>query len=171
MRAAEWLRAAVLRVSPRAFARIFTPDSRELGQLGEDRAVRALLERGFVILGRRVRTPFAEVDVLARDGDDLVCVEVKTARFEPIPVPKGSGIPTRPARFRDHGRLSAAQSARLMRAASALCAGRGLRPRVDLIEVFQNTRSGVIEVEHRPGIAHGLETRSRFGARGSRDRF
>jgi putative endonuclease len=170
VRAALRLRAALLRASPRLFARIFTPDSRELGRLGEECAVRALLARGFVILGRRVRTPFAEVDVVAADGRDLVCVEVKTARFEPVWIPKGSGLALRPARFREHGRLAYVQTQRLLRAARWMSAGRDLRPRIDLVEVALNARTGALEVEHRPGIADPWETRSRFGGRGPRER-
>jgi Holliday junction resolvase-like predicted endonuclease len=169
VRAASWLRAGVLRWFPRVFARIYEPTARELGELGEECAVRALIAHGFVILGRRVRTSGAEVDILARDGLELVCVEVKTTRFDPIPIPRGSRIDPRPARFRDHGRLGFVQTARLLEAARALRARSGLRARVDLIEVFQNARSGAVKIEHRRGIAQRWETRSRFEDRGLRE--
>jgi putative endonuclease len=169
VRAATRLRAILLRRCPRLFARVCTPTARELGQLGEEWAVRALLADGFVILGRRVRTPSAEIDILAREGADLVCVEVKTTRFEPIPIPRGSGIDPRPARFRDHGRLGAVQTARLVGAARSLRDLSGLRPRVDLIEVFQNARSGAVKIEHRRGVACRWETRSRFEDRGAHE--
>lgn len=47
------------------------------GRLAEDTAVVYLLGLGWHILGTWVRTPAGEIDVLARDGDDLVAVEVK----------------------------------------------------------------------------------------------
>lgn len=168
MRAARWLRAGLLRRFPRMFARICTPSAHELGELGEEHAVRALLASGFVILGRRVRTPGAEVDIVARDGNEIVCVEVKTTRFEPIPIPRGSGIDPIPARFRDQGRLGSVQTARLLAAARSLGARSRLRARVDLIEIFQNAHSGAVKIEHRRGIARRPETRSRFEQRGPR---
>ncbi len=48
-----------------------------LGKLGEDLACRELLRRGYAILARRFRTRMGELDIVARDGDVLVFVEVK----------------------------------------------------------------------------------------------
>ena len=49
-----------------------------LGKLGEDLACVELERRGYAILARRYRTRFGEIDVVARDGQTLVFVEVKT---------------------------------------------------------------------------------------------
>ena len=49
-----------------------------LGDLGEDEACRELRRRGYAILARRYRTRHGELDIIARDGDVLVFVEVKT---------------------------------------------------------------------------------------------
>ncbi len=51
-----------------------------LGQDGEDRAARLLREAGCDILERGFKTPFGEIDLIARDGPTLVFVEVKTRR-------------------------------------------------------------------------------------------
>lgn len=48
-----------------------------LGECGEDLACRELRQRGYVILDRRYRTRFGEIDIVARDSDVLVFVEVK----------------------------------------------------------------------------------------------
>jgi len=169
VRAPRWLRALVLRFYPRLFARIFTPDARELGLVGEEFAVHELLARGFVIVARRVQTAHAEVDVLAREGRDLVCVEVKTTRYEPLPIPRGSGLDIRPARFRESGRLGAVQTARLVRAARALRRGSDAVPRVDLVEVFLNARSGAVKIEHRRNLTRKVEGPSRLGGRDLRE--
>lgn len=50
---------------------------RDLGHTGEDAAVALLLKRGYEIVGRNVRMPGGEIDVVARDGDVVVFVEVK----------------------------------------------------------------------------------------------
>jgi putative endonuclease len=50
----------------------------ELGEQGENLACAELERRGYVILARRHRTRYGEIDVIARDGDTTVFVEVKT---------------------------------------------------------------------------------------------
>lgn len=53
-------------------------DKDELGRRGEEFAARHLAERGYVILDRNWRIREGELDIVARDGDALVVVEVKT---------------------------------------------------------------------------------------------
>jgi putative endonuclease len=56
----------------------------KLGVSGEDLAVRELEARGYAILARRYRTRHGEIDIVARDGETVVFVEVKarvTAEF------------------------------------------------------------------------------------------
>ncbi len=48
-----------------------------LGESGEDLACRELAARGYAILARRYRTRYGEIDIVARDGDTTVFVEVK----------------------------------------------------------------------------------------------
>jgi putative endonuclease len=54
--------------------------SRWLGDRGERAAAQFLRRRGYRILLRGFRTPLGEVDLIARDGDTLVFVEVKSRR-------------------------------------------------------------------------------------------
>jgi putative endonuclease len=54
------------------------------GKTGEDLAVAELERRGYAVLARRYRTKHGEIDIVARDGDTTVFVEVKaraTAEF------------------------------------------------------------------------------------------
>ena len=54
-------------------------DARQaLGKNGEDQACRELERRGYVILARRYRLRMGEIDIVARDGQTVVFVEVKT---------------------------------------------------------------------------------------------
>ena len=55
-----------------------TADRARLGKQGEDLACRELRRRGYSILARGYRTRYGEIDIVARDGDVLVFVEVKT---------------------------------------------------------------------------------------------
>lgn len=50
----------------------------ELGKRGEEIARRFLEDKGFVILETNWRHEKDEIDIIARDGDELVIVEVKT---------------------------------------------------------------------------------------------
>lgn len=55
----------------------------QVGLWGEEVAARTLCAKGLKILGRRVRIGLRdELDIVARDGDILVFVEVKTRRGE-----------------------------------------------------------------------------------------
>jgi putative endonuclease len=54
--------------------------SRLLGTQGEREAARYLRRQGLRILGRGYRTTSGEIDLIAREGDTLVFVEVKARR-------------------------------------------------------------------------------------------
>ena len=54
-----------------------TVERQEFGKAGEDRAADELERRGYAILARRYRTQHGEIDIVARDGDTTVFVEVK----------------------------------------------------------------------------------------------
>jgi putative endonuclease len=54
-----------------------TMERQELGKSGEDLAARELERLGYAILARRYRTKHGEIDIVARDGDTIVFVEVK----------------------------------------------------------------------------------------------
>jgi putative endonuclease len=49
-----------------------------LGKSGEDLACRELERRGYEIVARRYRKRHGELDIVARDGETTVFVEVKT---------------------------------------------------------------------------------------------
>ncbi len=53
-------------------------DKAEVGAAAEDEACRVLRERGYLIVARNWRTRRGEIDIIARDGDVLVFVEVKS---------------------------------------------------------------------------------------------
>jgi len=50
------------------------------GQTGEDLAVCYLENQGYTIVERNYRMRMGEIDIIARDGESLVFVEVKTRR-------------------------------------------------------------------------------------------
>ena len=62
------------------------------GRRGEDLAHRFLRRQGFVIVARnhRLSSGEAEADLIARDGEDLVIVEVKTRETAEYGPPEGA---------------------------------------------------------------------------------
>ncbi|MBI3626980.1 YraN family protein [Candidatus Uhrbacteria bacterium] len=51
--------------------------TRQLGQLGEDLALRFLLSKGFRLVDRNWHCRYGEIDLIMTDGPELVFVEVK----------------------------------------------------------------------------------------------
>ena len=82
-----------------------------LGRDGEDLAVRHLAAAGLDVLERNWRCREGEIDVVAREGDVLVVVEVKTRTSNRYGTPLESVTPRKLARLRrlavqwmyDHG--------------------------------------------------------------------
>jgi len=60
------------------------PNNSTIGRSGEERAVRFLKEHGYNVLQRNVRLPGGEIDLVCKDGETIVFIEVKlrnTATF------------------------------------------------------------------------------------------
>lgn len=53
-----------------------TPNSSK-GRAGEDRATAYLIEHGYCIVQRNVRLPGGELDLVCKDGETIVFIEVK----------------------------------------------------------------------------------------------
>jgi putative endonuclease len=62
--------------------------SQSVGRLGERLAEEHLLEQGAQLLERNYRIDYGEVDLLFRDEDELVAVEVKTRDVEDLEQPE-----------------------------------------------------------------------------------
>ena len=72
-----------------------------MGIRGETIAVKYLEEKGFQILERNWRFSRAEIDIIARDGDVLVFVEVKTRSSDIFGEPEESVTPKKEALLKD----------------------------------------------------------------------
>jgi putative endonuclease len=53
-------------------------ERKDLGKAGEQLAVEHLVGKGFMILERNWHFSHKEIDIIAREGNDIVVVEVKT---------------------------------------------------------------------------------------------
>jgi putative endonuclease len=56
----------------------------DLGNFGEDLAVKKIKRLGYKEIIRNFRCPLGEVDLIAKDGDTLVFIEIKTRKGKSI---------------------------------------------------------------------------------------
>jgi putative endonuclease len=123
---------------------------RTLGRLGEELAAAHLMETGYAVLARNVRTRRGEIDLIAFDGSTLVFVEVKTLRVS------SAATPPRPDQY-PLLRLRHRQRASLRRLAVAwLSDASKVRPsartiRFDAIGVSVDTRGSLRALDHVEG--------------------
>lgn len=61
-----------------------------LGQHGEEIAASYLRRQGYMILARNWRCPVGEIDIVAREGETLAFVEVRTRRGKGFGTPEES---------------------------------------------------------------------------------
>ena len=62
------------------FKSAFSLHAKEFGKAAEEDAAKFLSEKGYKILERNYRSRFGEIDIIAKDGDVTVFVEVKARR-------------------------------------------------------------------------------------------
>jgi putative endonuclease len=65
-------------------------DRRGLGRRGEELAARHLMAKGYEMVARNWRCSAGELDLVARDGDSLAFVEVRTRRGRALGTPEES---------------------------------------------------------------------------------
>ena len=65
-------------------------ESVAIGQSGEELAVQYLRNKGYIILDKNYRSQQGEIDIIARDGDFLVFIEVKSYSFRSYGSPLGA---------------------------------------------------------------------------------
>jgi uncharacterized protein (TIGR00252 family) len=73
---------------------------RQLGNHGEDLAAAALKQQGYKILERNYVTPLGEIDLVARQGEMVVVVEVKTRKTTRFGSPQEAVSSTKQQRLR-----------------------------------------------------------------------
>jgi putative endonuclease len=75
-----------------------------LGRWGENQAAVYLEGRGYAILERNFRTPYGEIDLVARKQNTVVFVEVKTRSSNSYGLPEESITPGKAAHLLDAAR-------------------------------------------------------------------
>lgn len=107
----------------------------DIGRYGEERAAAYLKDRGYEIIERNWRSQTGEIDLIARDKDRLVFVEVKTRN--------GSGF------GHPFEAITANKVARMRRLVADWCVAKqvsGVKVRLDAIAVL--ITGGRVHIEH-----------------------
>jgi putative endonuclease len=112
-------------------------DRQSVGKRGEDAAVRFLKKRGVSIVERNVRSRLGEIDLVARDQDTLVFVEVKCRRSPGGDPPQAAVTPVKQRRL---GRLAMGYLKR-KRLGEVSC-------RFDVVAVTLDSRDRVTDIRH-----------------------
>ncbi len=76
-----------------------TREKKNKGSRGEARAAEYLRQQGYCILERNYRCPLGEADLIARDGETVVFVEVKTRTSDRFGPPQAAIGPSKQKRM------------------------------------------------------------------------
>jgi len=122
-----------------------TTARRRTGQIAEDLVAQQLASSGWEIVERNARTRYGELDIVARDGDTLVFIEVKGGRAD---TSFGPEKPILSVDFR--------KQRRVRRLATAWISERREQPfykeiRFDAVGVTLDRHGRAIDVEHVRG--------------------
>ena len=129
--------------------RIFT--NKEFGALGEKFAAKHLKKQKYKILEKNYKNKLGEIDIIARDGREIVFIEVKTRSASPYL----SGMYAVDQRKQYHILRTAAQYLKDHHT--------GLQPRFDVIEVEVDRPTGeLIGVNHIKAAFEQTEDYARF---------
>ncbi|HTW20990.1 MAG TPA: YraN family protein [Mycobacteriales bacterium] len=111
-----------------------------IGKYGEELATRHLVGAGMQVLARNWRCAAGEIDIVARDGSDLVVVEVKTRTSTAFGTPAEAITRRKAEKLRE-------LALHWLRAHPA----RGATLRFDVVGVLL-PRSGAARLEHLKGV-------------------
>ena len=109
---------------------------KQLGNAGEEIAVRELARRGYVVRERNWRCPEGELDIVAEQGNVLVFVEVRTRRGDRFGTPEES--------------ITLAKRAHLIAAAQAYLQAHSLQDRdwrIDVVAVEMSAQGQLRRVD------------------------
>lgn len=105
-------------------------NSYEIGVFGENAAEKYLRKQKYKIVSRNFKTVFGEIDIIARKGEEIVFVEVKTRSKRSI---------ADPVYYVDQDKIRHMQRAIGFFMSYYKCE---YQPRIDVIEVYTDNTSG-----------------------------
>lgn len=117
---------------------------RGLGRWGEDYAARHLEAAGYTLVARNWRCRGGEIDLIFRDGETVVFVEVKTRRGRAYGAPEEALTTHKAQKLLDLGQQYAADHEL-----------DGVAWRIDLVAVELDERGRLLRCDHIPDAVRG----------------
>lgn len=113
-------------------------DNRQTGRLAENLAAKALVEKGYHILEINFHNRFGEIDIIAKDKNILVFVEVKSK------IGEGFGLPEE---MINPGKLK-----RVKNMATVYMKGENLPCRIDVVAIILSQENDLIRLTHYENV-------------------
>ena len=108
--------------------------NRQIGRLGEDAAAELLVKKGFEMVLRNYSTRYGEIDLICRDKDVLVFVEVKTKKGLLFGQPEEM--------------FTRKKYERVKRMAQGYLGGKEVPCRIDMVAVILNHEEQALLIKH-----------------------
>ena len=112
-----------------------------IGKIGEDMAERLLVKKGYELVVRNYGTRFGEIDLIMKQNDILVFVEVKTK--------KGLKFGT-PEEMFTRGKYN-----KVKRMATTYLKGQDVPCRIDMVAVILDSENNPVSVKHYENVMEG----------------
>lgn len=112
--------------------------NREIGNLAEDFAATALSKKGYVIIKRNFATRFGEIDIIAKNKDVLVFVEVKAKTGTDFGLPEEM--------------INKKKLEKVRRMAEVYTNGKNLACRIDVIAIVLTPINKLLRLTHYQNV-------------------
>ena len=112
--------------------------NKETGRLGEELAWNFLKRKGYEIVKSNFSTRFGEIDLICKDGDTTVFVEVKTKRGVDFGTPEEM--------------YTKGKAERVKRMASVYLEGREANCRIDMVAIVLGESDQPQRITHYPNV-------------------
>lgn len=112
--------------------------NRSTGQAGEEIAARALRDKGYTLLERNFSNKFGEIDIIAKDKNVLVFVEVKTK------IGIDFGLPEE--------QIGSGKLSRIRNMATMYLHGESVACRIDVVAVVLGENNEVLRLTHYENV-------------------
>ena len=125
--------------------------TQKIGQIGEDLGCMFLKKRGFEIVDRNYWKPWGEIDIVAKKGNDLRFVEVKTVIRDSSPVSREAKAGGSDDDYEPEDNLHPWKRKRLRRVIETYLLGKDLDDeidwQIDALSVYVNKEGTLLKIE------------------------
>jgi len=112
--------------------------NKQTGRLGEDFAAQSLKDKGYKILERNFSNKFGEIDIVAKDKNVLVFVEVKTKKGTDFGLPEEM--------------INAYKLQKIRRMAEVYMNGKTLPCRIDVVAIILSSQNEILNLNHYENV-------------------